>query len=162
MCPEIDQEDHQIIYNSIDIANIHNNKKPLYKVLNITQCYKLNEPFTLTIKSHPKRIIKSLKKCSYCHVIKADYMCTKCAIATCNGCAHKEKHNITKDINYVNIDVYRNYEQKYLEELLVKLRGIVNENNALQSDNFIALMKDEKLNVIAQKFEELIAMLNVI
>lgn len=166
MCPEIDQEDHQIMYNNIDIANIHNNKKPLYKVLNITQHHstKVNDAFTftLTIKSHPKRLIKSLKKCSYCHVIKADYICTKCAIATCSGCAYKEKHNTTKDINYVDIDIYRNYEQKYLDELLVKLKGIVNENNALQSDNFIALMKDEKLNILAQRFEEVITMLNVI
>ena len=161
--PDLDQENYQIIYNNEDITNYYSNEKSLKEIFNLTNDNNNGTFKTIEIQltSKPKIIIEYYKRCSFCYEIKANYICKKCAIASCNNCCNKDKHFKTKDINFELVINFKTFENKILNEFLEKLKEYDKINEQLNSDNILKI-KDEKFNLLNNKFEEIINLVNQI
>jgi len=176
--PELEQENYTIIYNQIDITNIYSNNtllkdifgekanpiEPVTKIDNYnTNEYKLmnqkdSDFIIINIESQPKTIIKFYKICSFCHLIIANYICDKCAIASCEKCSPKDKHIKTKERNLIRIELFRDcdysYESTTLQSYLNRLEEYLHKANVNKTDDFL-LNKKEKMNLLKSKFEEI-------
>lgn len=112
----------------------------------------------INIESQPKTIIKFYKICSFCHLIIANYICNKCAIASCEKCSPKDKHIKTKERNLIRIELFRDcdysYESTTLQSYLNKLEEYLQKANINKTDDFL-LNKKEKMNLLKSKFEEI-------
>jgi len=174
--PELEQENYTIIYNKIDITNIYSNNTLLKDIFgenvapvetvtkfeNITESKLINQKdsdfIIINIESQPKTIIKFYKICSFCHLIIANYVCNKCAIASCEKCSPKDKHIKNKERNLVRIEQFRDcdysYESTTLQSYLNKLEEYMQKATINKTDNFLS-DKKEKMLLLKSKFEEI-------
>ena len=185
--PELEQENYTIIYNNIDITNIYSNNTMIKDIFgekikfiepaqrsngftkiednlngNILTQKKINpkdgDVIEINIESKPKTIIKFFKICSFCHLVIANYICNKCAIASCERCSPKDKHIKTKDKNLIKIELFRDcdysYESTTLQSYLNKLEEYIQKANMNKTDDF-NLNRKERMNLLRSKFNEI-------
>ena len=112
----------------------------------------------ITITIQPKTIVKLYKICSFCHLVIANYICNKCAIASCERCSPKDKHIRTKDKNLIKIENFRDcdysYEDTTLQSYLNKLEEYLQKCRMNKTENF-SLNRKEKINLIKSKYDEI-------
>ena len=112
----------------------------------------------ITITIQPKTIVKLFKICSFCHLVIANYICNKCAIASCEKCSPKDKHIKTKEKNLIKIENFRDCDESYedttLQSYLNKLEEYLQKCRMNKTDDF-SLNKKEKINLIKNKFNEI-------
>ena len=185
--PELEQENYQIIFNNIDITNIYSNNTMIKDIfsekINLIEPAQRSNGFTyiddnlngnfskpkkinpkdgdliiINIESKPKTIIKFFKICSFCHLVIANYICNKCAIASCEKCSPKDKHIKTKDKNLIKIELFRDcdysYESTTLQSYLNKLEEYLQKANMNKTDDF-NFNRKEKMNLLRTKFNEI-------
>ena len=185
--PELEQENYQIIFNNIDITNIYSNNTMIKDIfgekINFIEPAQRSNGFTyiddnlngnfskpkrinpkdgdliiINIESKPKTIIKFYKICSFCHLVIANYICNKCAIASCEKCSPKDKHIKTKDKNLIKIEMFRDcdypYESTTLQSYLNKLEEYLQKANMNKTDDF-NFNRKEKMNLLRTKFNEI-------
>ncbi len=185
--PELEQENYTIIYNNIDITNIYSNNTMIKDIfgekINFIEPAQRSNGFTnieenfngkyltqkkinpkdgdliiINIESRPKTIVKFFKICSFCHIAIANYICDKCAIASCEKCSPKDKHIKTKNKNLIKMELFRDcdysYESTTLQSYLDKLEEYLNKANINKTDNF-SLNRKEKMNLLRSKFNEI-------
>ena len=185
--PELEQENYTIIYNNIDITNIYSNNTMIKDIFgekinfiepaqrsngftqieeningNISTQKRINpkdgDIIVINIQSKPKTIIKFFKICSFCHLVIANYICNKCAIASCEKCSPKDKHIKTKEKNLIRIEMFRDcdysYESTTLQSYLNKLEEYLQKANMNKTDNF-NFNRKEKMNLLRSKFNEI-------
>ena len=185
--PELEQENYTIIYNNIDITNIYSNNTMIkdifgekinsiepsqlsngfsnidYNYNGITHTEKKINPkdgdlIVINIESKPKTIIKFFKICSFCHLVIANYICNKCAIASCEKCSPKDRHIRTKEKNLIKIELFRDcdysYESTTLQSYLNKLEEYLQKANMNKTDDF-NLNRKERMNLLKSKFKEI-------
>ena len=185
--PELEQENYTIIYNNIDITNIYSNNTMIKDIfgekINFIEPAQRSNGFTyideningsklnqkrinpkdgdliiINIESKPKTIIKFFKICSFCHLVIANYICNKCAIASCEKCSPKDKHIRTKDKNLIKIELFRDcdysYESTTLQSYLNKLEEYIQKANMNKTDDF-NINRKEKMNLLKSKFNEI-------
>ena len=185
--PELEQENYTIIYNNIDITNIYSNNTMIKDIfgekINFIEPAQRSNGFTsiednyngkfmqqkkinpkdgdliiINIESKPKTIIKFFKICSFCHLVIANYICNKCAIASCEKCSPKDKHIKTKEKNLIKIELFRDcdysYEDTTLQSYLNKLEEYLQKANMNKTDDF-NLNRKEKMNLLRTKFNEI-------
>ena len=185
--PELEQENYTIIYNNIDITNIYSNNTMIKDIfgekINFIEPAQRSNGFTtiqdtyngittptkkinpkegdlivINIESQPKTIIKFFKICSFCHLVIANYICNKCAIASCEKCSPKDRHIKTKNINLIRIELFRDcdysYEDTTLQSYLNKLEEYLHKANMNKTDDF-SLNRKEKINLLKTKFNEI-------
>jgi hypothetical protein len=151
--PCLEMEYYTINYNDRDITDIYSDSKLLGDIFK-------EAVVKLFIIIKPKLIVEYHKRCHFC-LSKADNICTRCALANCNLCAHKDPHNITKELNFVEIKNFKDYETKTLNELLKSFYIKNRENETLDSNNF-SHAANEKINSLNKKFEDLIELINTL
>ena len=186
--PELEQENYTIIYNNIDITNIYSNNTMIKDIfgekINTIEPAQRSNGFTtiqnsyynglvsppkkinpkdgdlivINIESQPKTIVKFFKICSFCHLVIANYICNKCAIASCEKCSPKDRHIKTKNKNLIKIELFRDcdysYESTTLQSYLNKLEEYLHKANMNKTDDF-NLNRKEKINLLKTKFNEI-------
>ena len=112
----------------------------------------------ITITSQPKTIVKLFKICSFCHLAIANYICNKCAIASCEKCSPKDKHIKTKEKNLIRIENFRDsdypYESTTLQSYLDKLEEYLQKCRINKTEDF-SLNRKEKINLMKNKYNEI-------
>ena len=185
--PELEQENYTIIYNNIDITNIYSNNTIIKDIfcekINFIEPSRMSNGYTnlddnyngkyqtqkkinpkdgdlivINIQSMPKTIIKMFKICSFCHLVIANYICDKCAIASCEKCSPKDRHIRTKEKNLIKIELFRDcdysYESTTLQSYLNKLEEYMQKANMNKTDDF-KLNRKEKMDLLKSKFNEI-------
>ena len=184
--PELEQENYTIIYNNIDITNIYSNNTIIKDIfgekINFIEPSQMSNGYTkienyngkyptqkkinpkdgdliiINIESKPKTIIKMFKICSFCHLVIANYICDKCAIASCEKCSPKDRHIRTKEKNLIKIELFRDcdysYEDTTLQSYLNKLEEYLQKANMNKTDDF-NLNRKEKIKLLKTKFDEI-------
>ena len=112
----------------------------------------------ITITIQPKTIVKLYKICSFCHLVIANYICDKCAIASCEKCSPKDKHIKTKEKNLILIENFRDCEYSYedttLQSYLNKLEEYLQKCRANKTENF-SINRKEKIDLMKNKYNEI-------
>ena len=112
----------------------------------------------ITITIQPKTIVKLYKICSFCHLVIANYICNKCAIASCEKCSPKDKHIKTKEKNLIRIENFRDcdydYESTTLQSYLNKLEEYLQKCRMNKTEDF-SLNRKERMNLIKNKYNEI-------
>ena len=112
----------------------------------------------ITITIQPKTIVKLYKICSFCHLVIANYICDKCAIASCEKCSPKDKHIKTKSKNLILIENFRDgeypYESTTLQSYLNKLEEYLQKCRINKTEDF-SLNRKEKINLMKNKYNEI-------
>ena len=112
----------------------------------------------ITISIQPKTILKLYKICSFCHLVIANYICNKCAIASCEKCSPKDKHIKTKEKNLIKIENFRDceyaYESTTLQSYLNKLEEYLQKCRINKTEDF-SLNRKEKMNLMKNKYNEI-------
>ena len=112
----------------------------------------------INITSQPKTIVKLYKICSFCHLVIANYICNKCAIASCEKCSPKDKHIRTKEINLIKIENFRDCEYSYesttLQSYLNKLEEYLQKCRMNKTEDF-NINRKEKMNLMKSKYDEI-------
>ena len=102
--------------------------------------------------------MKLFKICSFCHLVIANYICNKCAIASCEKCSPKDKHIKTKEKNLIKIENFRDCDESYedttLQSYLNKLEEYLQKCRINKTEDF-SLNKKEKINLIKSKYNEI-------
>ena len=112
----------------------------------------------ITISVQPKTIVKLYKICSFCHLVIANYICNKCAIASCEKCSPKDKHSRTKEKNLIRMENFRDGEYAYegttLQSYLNKLEEYLQKCRMNKTEDF-SLNRKEKMNLMKSKYDEI-------
>ena len=112
----------------------------------------------ITISIQPKTIVKLYKICSFCHLVIANYICNKCAIASCEKCSPKDKHIKTKEKNLIKMENFRDceyaYESTTLQSYLNKLEEYLQKCRMNKTEDF-SLNRKEKMNLMKNKYNEI-------
>ena len=112
----------------------------------------------ITITIQPKTIVKLYKICSFCHLVIANYICDKCAMASCEKCSPKDKHIKTKAKNLILIENFRDgeypYESTTLQSYLNKLEEYLQKCRVNKTEDF-SLNRKEKIDLMKNKYNEI-------
>jgi len=112
----------------------------------------------ITITIQPKTIVKLYKICSFCHLVIANYICDKCAMASCEKCSPKDKHIKTKAKNLILIENFRDgeypYESTTLQSYLNKLEEYLQKSRVNKTEDF-SLNRKEKIDLMKNKYNEI-------
>ena len=112
----------------------------------------------ITITIQPKTIVKLYKICSFCHLVIANYICDKCAMASCEKCSPKDKHIKTKSKNLILIENFRDgeypYESTTLQSYLNKLEEYLQKCRVNKTEDF-SLNRKEKIDLMKNKYNEI-------
>ena len=112
----------------------------------------------ITITIQPKTIVKLFKICSFCHLVIANYICDKCAMASCEKCSPKDKHIKTKAKNLILIENFRDgeypYESTTLQSYLNKLEEYLQKCRVNKTEDF-SLNRKEKIDLMKNKYNEI-------
>ena len=112
----------------------------------------------ITITIQPKTIVKLYKICSFCHLVIANYICDKCAMASCEKCSPKDKHIKTKAKNLILIENFRDgeypYESTTLQSYLNKLEEYLQKCRINKTEDF-SLNRKEKIDLMKNKYNEI-------
>ena len=112
----------------------------------------------ITITIQPKTIVKLFKICSFCHLVIANYICDKCAMASCEKCSPKDKHIKTKSKNLILIENFRDgeypYENTTLQSYLNKLEEYLQKCRVNKTEDF-SLNRKEKIDLMKNKYNEI-------
>ena len=152
--PELDEENYEIKYNEEDISNIFANDVSLDKIFK-------SESAEIELVTQPKMIIEIFKRCSYCHDAKANYVCHKCAMASCENCSKKDLHYDISKTQLITLPKFDKFCFDTLTELLKALSKSAHENEKVNSDNFVKNANDMFL-MIGSKFDEMHEYINSI
>ena len=154
---KIEDYEKNLIKNGEEIIN--NGKDLINKNKNIKRINPNDgDIIEITITSQPKTIVKLFKICSFCHLAIANYVCNKCAIASCEKCSPKDKHIKMKEKNLVRIENFRDgeypYESTTLQSYLDKLEEYLQKCRINKTEDF-SLNRKEKINLMKNKFNEI-------
>ena len=156
--PQLEQENYSINWNNNDITNIFYDETLLNDIFTHD---KLSDMVKIIINTKPKQFVEFHKKCSFCHVKKAVVVCNKCAIASCNDCCNQDIHYASRNVNFISLINFKEYEQNTLQEYLNLMLKKKDENLKLQSNKFNDII-NEKIEIFNKKFNEMIDLINII
>ena len=148
------QKIEDIENGNLELNKNKNENKKIIKRINPND----GDIIEITITIQPKTIVKLFKICSFCHLVIANYICNKCAIASCEKCSPKDKHIKTKEKNLIKIENFRDCDESYesttLQSYLNKLEEYLQKCRMNKTEDF-SLNKKEKINLIKSKFNEI-------